>query len=1103
MPNGDLEWAPLPFSFEAGEVVRYIDFANGDDAADGISKETAWKHHPWDPNAGGVAASHEGPTTYVFKRGVDYRGELVADESGEPSNPIRLTASATDPGSPYYWGEGEAALLGATQLPAKWVPATEVARPERLPEPEKVWAINLKALGLTAESGRIGNIHATKPWLNEVIPPWIGLHHVDAQGNSQQLHLARTPDWEEGNPNFALDYWHQMDGGISPKDEEGNRIGMAIVDDFLKGHSEDYFVGGYIWPQYGHFMGGPTARRIEETFKAKSKKEYPMYDPQLGAIYQGAYGKWHERLRYMIDNLPQFLDSPGEFYHDESTGILFLRTKDGVDPNSMRLELSNLTTGVTVSDHSHIDIDGLTLRYYNSFGIFTAYNASDIHITNCVFEDILFEAVSHRFGNWRTEKDAEFATNLFVTDCYFQDIWTTAIQMENTAPHMEKLLGHVEVLRNKTVNTGIRHKDNVQTSLPSINLCFMQTAHIAGNVVEDSWGSGLMIFGGTVGQGGGSQAEIPLNRILVHHNKTMDTALAVNDYGGMSLWQGGPIYCYNNNIGNSPGVMPAGITMFGGGPQRNLSYPLYLDGAYKIYSFNNIIWARANDPELDEFATATPGYFMVFGFLNQFTGNTLYRTGEGVGGSSGHRNDVISNLFAEVGAPKRGWKQPSFIGHDRVGDPSLVGGGDDGSSGQRGVPTLAYGWNIMHGDAIAGTLLRGNEINEGVTAETVEKLSELMQAFPIRFGQLGWSAEEKPIIGKDETQPIIDGSDVDFRLAEDSLAIDKGATYYIPWGLYGTVGEWHFTENHAEPSRQIDYAWYNSKAHFERMYYEFIPPLDLIFNKLTLDGYAEGPLEDWAKGTVHFDGNRFASVGDAAMREDITIPIYTTNTGGKKQKLKAFPTSEWIIPEPVKGSLDNPKKVEFADDAVIRYPAELRHTLAVRDENVLVEAVFATESGLTDAGIVGKFDGKSGYRLIVNAQGQAEFQLASGGKVTSVASSGKVNGGDFHHVVAEADRETGRMTIYVDGKEMGSATGAPSPEHSLDNSSDFLVGKTHDGKFFKGKIDTMRVCQGTLEDGRTDIAELYTWLSDGPWRYDMLGNKPVGRRDAGAIEKIR
>ncbi|MGD2175860.1 MAG: hypothetical protein PVJ27_10695, partial [Candidatus Brocadiaceae bacterium] len=51
--TGDLEWAPQPFVFEAGESVRYIDYEDGDDANDGLTKETPWKHHPWDPAAGG------------------------------------------------------------------------------------------------------------------------------------------------------------------------------------------------------------------------------------------------------------------------------------------------------------------------------------------------------------------------------------------------------------------------------------------------------------------------------------------------------------------------------------------------------------------------------------------------------------------------------------------------------------------------------------------------------------------------------------------------------------------------------------------------------------------------------------------------------------------------------------------------------------------------------------------------------------------------------------------------------------------------------------------------------------------------------------------
>ncbi len=51
LPSGGLEWAPRSFVFEKGASVRYIDFKDGDDLKDGRTKETAWKHHPWDANA--------------------------------------------------------------------------------------------------------------------------------------------------------------------------------------------------------------------------------------------------------------------------------------------------------------------------------------------------------------------------------------------------------------------------------------------------------------------------------------------------------------------------------------------------------------------------------------------------------------------------------------------------------------------------------------------------------------------------------------------------------------------------------------------------------------------------------------------------------------------------------------------------------------------------------------------------------------------------------------------------------------------------------------------------------------------------------------------
>ena len=62
LPTGDLQWAPRVFEFKAGESIRYVDFESGNDANDGLSKQTPRKHHPWDPNAVGVAASQPSMT---------------------------------------------------------------------------------------------------------------------------------------------------------------------------------------------------------------------------------------------------------------------------------------------------------------------------------------------------------------------------------------------------------------------------------------------------------------------------------------------------------------------------------------------------------------------------------------------------------------------------------------------------------------------------------------------------------------------------------------------------------------------------------------------------------------------------------------------------------------------------------------------------------------------------------------------------------------------------------------------------------------------------------------------------------------------------------
>ena len=115
--------------------MRYIDFDAGNDAKDGKTPQTAWKHHPWDAAATGEAKAAKGIQVYVFKGGVAYRGVLKATESGEPGYPIRLTS---DPA----WGTGLALIYGSTQIKGGWRKAMAADAPG-VPAPEHVWFIDL------------------------------------------------------------------------------------------------------------------------------------------------------------------------------------------------------------------------------------------------------------------------------------------------------------------------------------------------------------------------------------------------------------------------------------------------------------------------------------------------------------------------------------------------------------------------------------------------------------------------------------------------------------------------------------------------------------------------------------------------------------------------------------------------------------------------------------------------------------------------------------------------------------------------------------------------------------------------------------------------
>ena len=1112
---GSIQWQPREFVDDlSGQEVRYIDYDNGDDKNAGTSPEQAWKHHPWDVAAGGKAAAEAGIRTYVFKRGVIYRGQLYAKHSGSPEQPIRLTSTAS-------WGEGPAILAGSVRLPDAWkrVDQSGIEPPKYLPDHDKVWVLDLGATEWWNDGEAGSNIQdpGGSRKSRKIEAPFIGLFTYEKDHSSSWNHLARFPDWQPAGREFAHDYWPAWDGEVKPfTDTEGKEVKTpGGYDEDLKGKPVDFFVGGIVWSTYPSLMGGATPKNpLQLEVTNKQGQTFHQYDPKQGGFSQINPNGFNPGTRYKIENVPGYLDSPGEFYLDQENDLLYYRPESGVSANDLDLELVVDEQAMIVEDQQHIEVSGLEFRWTDGIAIDLRGDARHITFTNNVFRDLMkhvfynwIKAPEKDWAKWRNAADwkLELMTGIEISDNVFQNIWDSSIIFSDGRSWQHNRIGrgisgfpwsrigHVDILRNTFEDAGIRHQGWRYSAIPAVNVQRAETGRIAGNIIKRSFGAAIMVHGGTTS--GITEAEIPLTRILIYQNSTEDTALAVNDYGGFSLWEGGLIYSFANTIGNSTGFMPGGL--WGNKKPMTLSYPYYIDGGYKIVAFNNIIWDRSIDPN-DPYRSETGGYFSVFGFLNHFTNNTLYRHARATGGSSGNRTDIISNVFAEIGE--------QFIRNNRVENPSLVGGGDTGTSGIQGVPSLAFGRNLFHGPAEAGELVADNQKNGidvpvDITGPTIEKMAEQMQEFPIRFGELGTKVAQQPIVGELSDNALTEQGDAgaDFRLTADSAAIDAGGQYFYPWALARTIGEWHFTENRADPSFVTDFALFMREPHFNRFMYNQIPTFPLRMSNTTLEDYVAAPSEDWTNGAIAFDGKRVGTVGDAAMRADFQLELanYVSNTGQRTYKNfdKSVNKEIWKVPEPKTKKRGQPA---FEEGQVAVYPGERRVTLISTTGNLLLEAKFKTDSGHSGGLLMGKHDGSKGYALRIDASGKAVFTIGGKGASGAVTTATAVNDGDWHHVLAEVDRASGSMRIYLDGSLSNEAASGLSADASLDNQADFLVGKD-----LVGAIDFLRVCHSTLAESKTSIDELYAWqYVNGPFLSDMRGQKPAGeRRDAGALER--
>jgi hypothetical protein len=317
-----------------------------------------------------------------------------------------------------------------------------------------------------------------------------------------------------------------------------------------------------------------------------------------------------------------------------------------------------------------------------------------------------------------------------------------------------------------------------------------------------------------------------------------------------------------------------------------------------------------------------------------------------------------------------------------------------------------------------------------------------------------------------EQSPLRNPAGQDFRPSIDSVARGLGAKVFVPWSLYETVAEWHFYPIPGDPTRILDEHWCMSPYYTGRDDYYKKPTYPLTGVNIELKDYTTGPLENWTAGALQFNGvSQYAFLKHAHL----SIPVELDargRTGSVKRTVEG-------------AELSNPE---------------------IHTSSFAIEAYFRTAPGHADSVLVQKIE-RDGYVLGINQAGGVTLAATAGGNTAWLASSGVVNDGQWHHVIAEADRKSATLTIYLDGKTNATGRGI-GPETSLANEADLYVGGAPNGHYFKGAIDFLRIARGTLAESKTTIEELCAWEFSGPFLDDFTGRRRAADGGcAGAIDE--
>ena len=325
----------------------------------------------------------------------------------------------------------------------------------------------------------------------------------------------------------------------------------------------------------------------------------------------------------------------------------------------------------------------------------------------------------------------------------------------------------------------------------------------------------------------------------------VDSLLNNNDWGGIETWQGGPAYVFDNISGNPGGYKLWGHSIDPKSPDNaRFGHAYYMDGGFKQYYFNNIAWGKSKDPFSRLGNTAA--FQEIVGYSASIFNNTVYNfvNGSRRQAPAAGRNKYMGNIWQGIG-------HMVFRHADPKGLPADPNAADaKGEASDYSHTSNAYVSNVFYDVPKMFAVFEPSGRWHG----TLESFRRALAA----RGSIGDPGE---VVAR---PPLRDAARHDFRPTE--AARGKGVRVFVPWGLYATVAEWDFYHAGNDPALILDDHFHLAPYFVGRETYYKNPMYPLRLVNMSEESFVQGPLEDWVRGALKFDGvKQYAVLSQATL----------------------------------------------------------------------------------------------------------------------------------------------------------------------------------------------------------------------------------------------